>query len=144
MRLEGEGRVRRDGGAHPMCGLRISAVAAKPLGKLVLLGVGIAGMHLSFDGDLGGDELVLVSHRDVLPGAHREGTRHQTSQAGQHDRRPGSTTATDTGDQRSVGDQAVHGPKDRRSEPAAGDVSVSVIRPPTILHLAVLWLYAAV
>jgi hypothetical protein len=118
VQLQGEVRVGRNGGAHPTCRLGVGAVAAEPLGELVLLGVGEAGVHVAFDGDLGGDEFVLVGHRDVLAGSHREGPRYQTREAGQHDRRRGATAATDSGDQRGVGDQAVHGSEDRGSQPS--------------------------
>jgi hypothetical protein len=121
--------VGGDGGGHRGGGVRVGTVAAEDIGELGLLGGGEPGVHPPLDRDLRADQLVLVGHRDVLPGAHRERPGYQGRHAGQHDGVRGRAAAAEPGDQRGVGHQPVHRSEYRRPQPAAGHVTVPV-RPP--------------
>jgi len=118
--------VTGDRGGHPGRGIRIGAVLAEVARQLVLLGRREPGQHLALQGHLGVHQLVLVRHRDVLPGAHRERSRHQRRRAGQHDRVRGHPAAAQPRDQRCVRDQAVHRAEHGGPQPAAGYVTVTV------------------
>src|SRR3984957_17515132 len=83
-------------------------------------------VHLALQGDLGVHQLVLVGHRDVLAGAHRERARDQRRYAGQDHRVGRRAAAAEPGDQRRVRDQAVGRAEHRRPQPPAGHVPMTV------------------
>ena len=121
--------VPRDRGGHPGGGLRVGAVADERVRQLGLLGVREPGVHLAFGGDLGMHQLVLVRHRHVLPGAHRERSCDQGGHAGQYHGVRRCPAPAQPGDQRSVGHQPVYRAEHRRPQPASGYVAMPV-RPP--------------
>ena len=121
--------VPRDRGGHPGRGLRVGAVADERVRQLGLLGGREPGVHRAFGGDLGVHQLVLVRHRHVLSGAHREGPRDQGGHAGQDHGVRRYPAAAQPGDQRGVGHQPVHGTEHGRPQPASGYVAMPV-RPP--------------
>jgi len=97
---------------------------SRPVGELVLLGSGEAGVHLGLESDLGVDQLVLVGHRHVLAGAHRERARDQSGQPGEHDGARADPATADAGDQSGVGDEPVDRPEDGRPQPSPRHVAV--------------------
>jgi hypothetical protein len=119
-------RVPRHGSRHPGRGVGVGPVAAERLGQLVLLGGREPGVHPAFGGDLGVNQLVLVGHRYVLAGTHRECARDQGRHAGQDHGVLRSPAAAQPGDQRGVRHQAVYRAEHRRPQPAAGYVTVPV------------------
>ena len=74
-------RVQGHCGCHPGCGVRVGAVAAEVLGELGLLDRGKLDVHPALERDLGVDQLVLVGHRHVFSGAHRERAGYQRGHA---------------------------------------------------------------
>ena len=119
-------RVPGDRGGHSRRGLGVGAVAGERVRQLGLLGGREPGVHRSFGRDLGVHQLVLVRHRHVLPGSHRERPGHQRGHAGQDHgvrRRP---AAAQPGDQGGVGHQPVHRTEYRRPQAAAGYVTMPV------------------
>jgi hypothetical protein len=78
--------------------------------------------------DLGLSELGLGGDRGVLADRHRERAGGQARQARQRDRLRLGLTAGNTGDQREVGDQAVHRAENRGTKPAAADLAVGMVR----------------
>jgi hypothetical protein len=112
------GGLLRGGGAD--------AAGPEHAGQFGLLGAGVMLEFQPFLVDLGEDELVLRGDGDVLPGRHRARARDQAGQAGEHDRVRARAAAAHPGDQRHVGDQAVHGAEHGRPQPAAGHVAMVV------------------
>ena len=118
--------VPGDRGGHSRRGFRVGAVAGERVGQLGLLGGREAGVHRAFGGDLGVHQLVLVRHRHVLAGAHRERPRDQGRHAGQDHGVRRYPASAQPGDQRGVGHQAVHRTEYRRPQAASGYVAMPV------------------
>ena len=79
------------------------------------------------DLQLGLDQLALRGDGGVLTGGHGEGTGGETREAGDARWSAGHGPTGDTGHQREVGDQAVHGAEDGRPQPAAVHIAVGVV-----------------
>jgi len=104
----------------------IHATHPERLGELQTLRLEVVLEFVALLADLGLDKLVLRGHRHILPGGHRERSRGQAGQAGEHDELLRATAPADASDQGHVGHKAVHGAEHRWPQPAAGDVAVLV------------------
>jgi hypothetical protein len=100
--------------------LRVHAARLVHCSQLNLFVGRVVLEFVAFLVDLGVDQLVLRGHRHELARGHRRRAGRQPGQAGEHDRAMRAAAAADSGDQRNVGDQAVHGAEDRRAQPSAG------------------------
>ncbi len=88
------------------------SLGAVDVGQLLFLDIGHDAQLFALDRDLVLEQLALALHADVLAGAHRERTGHETGDAGEHDQMVVGGRPGDAHHERQVAHQAVVGAED--------------------------------